>query len=92
MPFLPLRSPLAPVSACGAGVVPQGLGRVDHPGRGGGRPGDLHAALPAGDRAGLEGLRVRRLEVPRCRAAAGAEVHAEEADGGRVRHVQLPAG
>ncbi len=48
--------------ALGAGVLPQGLGRVDHHRRGRRRRGDLHPSVPAGHRSGLEGLRLRRRQ------------------------------
>jgi S-(hydroxymethyl)glutathione dehydrogenase/alcohol dehydrogenase len=55
--------------APGAGVLPQGLGRLGDHRRGRRGPGDLHAAVPAGDRPGLEGhglrRRARRTDVPK---------------------------
>ena len=46
--------------AAGARMLPSGLGRLDNHRRGGLRPGDQHAAVPARHRTGLERHRVRR--------------------------------
>ena len=58
--------------APGAGMLPQGLGRVDHHRRRRRRPGDLHPAVPAGHRPGLEGHRLRRRQAaaPTCRRSS----------------------
>ncbi len=55
--------------ARGAGVLPQGLGRIDHHRRGGGRAGDPHPAVPARHRRVWKGSAFGgargRTDVPR---------------------------
>ena len=54
--------------APGARMLPPRLGPVDHHRRGRGGQGNLHPAVPARHRAGVEGHRVRRRQGPDRRA------------------------
>ena len=69
-----------------AGVLPQGLGPVDHHRRGGGRPGNLDPSVPAGDGPRVEGLRVRRRARPHRRAEDRRLVHGGQAQYRRPDH------
>src|SRR5437016_11307485 len=77
--------------APGAGVLPQGLGRVgDHRRRGRG-PGDQDAPLPARHRPCMERHRVRRRQGPARRTEDRRLVHGEEDQHRRPDHAQVEA-
>ena len=61
--------------APGAGVLPQGLGRIGDHRRGAGGCGDRHAAVPAGHGTSLARHRVRRRARPHRRAEDRRLVH-----------------
>ena len=63
------------VMRAGAGKLPSRLGQVDHHRRRRRRPGDRDAAVPAGDRPGMEGHRLRRRPRPHRRAEDRRLVH-----------------